>query len=67
MQGKEAAQLGPSESDTAYPLPVFMQRAGLSRWAFRQARRNGLPVKVVGRRRYILGTDWLAFLANQAR
>ena len=60
----KTAGLGPIDTTAVYPLPVFMQRAGLSRWAFRQARRAGLKVKTVGRRRYVLGSDWHEFLSK---
>lgn len=46
----------------AYPLPVFKRISGLRDAAMRAARRNGLPIRKVGTRSYILGDDWLRFL-----
>ncbi len=58
-------RLGPIANDQTYPLPVFMRLAGLSLWAMRAARRNGLKVHRVGKRAYVRGTDWSQYLANQ--
>jgi hypothetical protein len=49
----------------SYPLATFRQITGLSDSAMRAARRAGLPVRRVGKRGFILGRDWSAFLANQ--
>lgn len=59
---KELQTLGEIRADVVYPLPVFQRLAGLSSWATRQARRNGLILKLVGRRKFITGRDWLAYL-----
>lgn len=59
---KGSAQLGAIDSGQVYPLPVFMGLSGLSLWAMRQARRNGLPLKTVGRRKFVCGSDWLRYL-----
>jgi len=53
--------------DEIYPLPVFEQRTGLDAWALRMARRNGLVVTTVGRRKFVTGqafADYLKKLAN---
>lgn len=45
----------------------FCKRMGLQQYAFTQARAAGLRVITVGaRKKYVLGSDWLAFLAKQA-
>jgi hypothetical protein len=62
MSVKEAESLGEIRSDVIYPLPVFQRLAGLSAWALRQARRRGLKLRIVGRRKYVIGRDWLAHL-----
>lgn len=57
--------LGPIEAGASYPLPVFQRLAGLSAWGLRKAKHAGLRVRTVGRRRYVLGSDWLEFLASR--
>jgi len=59
--------LGEIRADAAYPLPIFQDRTGLSRWAIRQARAKGLRTAKVGRRRFVRGNDWIEFLDAQAR
>jgi hypothetical protein len=49
----------------AYTLAEFSRRNRLGTWALREARRDGLIVRRVGGRAYILGADWLAYLARQ--
>jgi len=46
----------------SYTLEEFQARVGLERSAMRTARSNGLPVRYVANRGYVLGEDWLAFL-----
>lgn len=57
-------ELGPIAANACYPLPVFRALTGLSKSAVRQARRNGLLVRKVGRREYVRGSDWDAYLAS---
>ena len=57
-----AATLGPIANDQVYPLETFKRLAGLSHWAMRQARRNGLKVRTAGNRRYVRGIDWSEYL-----
>ena len=57
--------LAPIVFAAVYPLPLFRRMTGLSAWAMRQCRRNGLRVVKVGRRHFIRGTDWDLFLARQ--
>jgi hypothetical protein len=47
-----------------YPLEIFKQKAGLAGWALQRARRNGLPVSQVGRRRYVRGCDFADYLGR---
>ena len=49
-----------------YTLAEFQRRAGMNAHAMRAARRKGLRVVAVGRKRYVLGADWLVFLREQA-
>jgi hypothetical protein len=57
-------QLGPISDHETYPVSVFMRLTGLSKWAMRSARSAGLVVRTVGKRRYVRGADWSAFLAT---
>lgn len=54
--------LGAIAVDQSYPLPLFQRLTGLSTWAMREARKNGLKVKTVGRRRFVRGADWSEYL-----
>lgn len=60
-----ATELEPIEKDQALPLDTFKRKAGLSDWALRTARRNGLKVRKCGKRRYVLGRDWIEYLEKQ--
>lgn len=62
---RRADSLGEIAADRSYPLPTFQTLAGLSAWAMRMARRDGLKVRTVGRRKYVIGRDWLEYLAKQ--
>ena len=65
MTGEQQAPgLGVIESAAIYPLPIFKKMAGLSDWALRQAKRDGLNVRTCGRRSYIVGADWATYLAQ---
>lgn len=57
---------GVIDRDAAYSLREFSARAGLNAHALRAARRKGLRVVALGRKRYVLGSDWLRFLEQQA-
>lgn len=66
MDDVEADTVGVISAGEAYSLPVFKSRTGQSDTAIRTARRKGLPIRYSGNRAYILGADWLAFLAGQS-
>lgn len=57
---------GVIDAAASYTLSEFRRRTGLGSYAFRQARAAGLRVVEVGRKRYVLGADWLRFLERQA-
>ena len=59
-----APRLGAISDNETYPVSVFMRLSGLSKWAMRSARRNGLIVRTVGKRKFVRGADWSAFLAT---
>lgn len=60
------AALAPLSVHEVYPLEVFKQRSGLDAWALRQARRNGLRVVTIGRRRFVTGADFVAYIEQIA-
>ncbi|MDA7980210.1 MAG: hypothetical protein MPJ50_15705 [Pirellulales bacterium] len=58
--------LSPIDATRVYPLRVFMQHVGMSKWAMRQARRQGLVTVRVGNRTFVRGQDWDRWLAERA-
>jgi hypothetical protein len=48
-----------------YTLDELQSRLQLGRAAWRTARQHGLPVRLVGRRKLVLGRDVLAWLESQ--
>ncbi len=58
---------GAIRADECYPLDVFARVSGLGRHALRRARRDGLVVRRVGLRSYVLGADWMTYLERRAR
>jgi hypothetical protein len=63
----KAATTGVISRDSAYSLDEFKARTRTSDHALRQARRAGLQIRYAGRRGYILGSDWLEFIAAAPR
>jgi len=59
--------LGPIEPHILYPLPDLMARAGLGNAAMRTARSQGLAVKYAGGRGYVLGRDFIAWVAANGK
>jgi hypothetical protein len=56
---------GVIRADEAYSAAEFRRRAGLGDYAWRQVRRQ-IRVVEVGKKRYVLGADWLAYLSRVA-
>ncbi len=54
-------------ADEGYSVAEFRRRAGLGDYAFREVRRAGLRIIAIGKKRYVLGVDWLDFLAKEAQ
>lgn len=52
-------------SDSIYRLDEAQARLGLGKQAWRTARREGLPIRCVGRRRYVVGRDVINWIAHQ--
>ena len=55
---------GVIRSDESYTLREFCARMGLGPYALRQAREAGLIVRQVGKKRFVLGVDWLKFVSE---
>jgi hypothetical protein len=53
-------------ADATYPLPEFQRLSGLGEAALRQARRQGLVVTAIGRRRFVRGADFHAFIGSKS-
>jgi len=58
--------LGVILADATYPLPEFQRLSGLGEAALRQARRQGLVVTAIGRRRFVRGADFHAFIGSKS-
>ncbi|QDU15484.1 hypothetical protein CA11_33090 [Gimesia maris] len=54
------------QSGGVYTLDQFKTISGLQDCAFRNAVKKGLKTISIGRRKYIRGSDFLAFLEKQA-
>jgi len=59
--------LGVILADATYPLSEFKRLSGLGEAALRQARRRGLVVTAIGRRRFVRGADFHAFIGDCPR
>jgi len=59
------AALGVILADATYPLPEFQRLSGLGEAALRKARRQGLTVTTIGRRRFVRGADFHEFVGNR--
>ncbi len=51
----------------ALTVSEFRRRTGLQQYALTQCRKAGLRVIEIGRKRYVLGADWLRFLEGEAK
>lgn len=60
--GSSASLLGAIQAEAIYPLPEFQRLTGLGEAAMRKARRMGLVVTSIGRRRYVRGRDFCKFV-----
>jgi hypothetical protein len=62
-----APTLAAIRADEALTVPDFLSRTGLGQKSLRKAKAQGLPVRRIGRRCYIIGRDWLDYLARQGK
>lgn len=58
---------GPIASGTLYPLSTFKTLSGLSTAAMRAARLSGLKVKYIGKRCFVAGADFIAYVNANGR
>lgn len=63
---RQRTGLGTIEPGQLYPLPVFLRLAGMSQHAWRSAQAKGMKSHKHGRRSYVFGDDWIAFLRSQS-
>ena len=52
--------------DELVPLDALNERLGLGEWAMRSAVQEGLRTHRIGRRKFVLGRDLIAWLVNRA-
>ena len=56
--GPRTPSLGAIHAEAIYPLPEFLRLTGLGEAAMREARRRGLVITTIVRRRYVRGADF---------
>jgi len=61
-----ALSVGVIRADEAYTLDEFKRRVGFQSAALRRARRAGLRLLREGKRKYVLGRDWIDYLLKTA-
>jgi hypothetical protein len=54
-------------ADELYSFDQIKQRIGLGKTALRKARRNGLTVRYVGVKGFVLGKDLIEYVEQHAR
>lgn len=60
------SETGTINANEAYSMPEFCRRTGLREWTIREARRDGLRVVKVGKKPFVMGSDWLEYLRQIA-
>lgn len=55
------------EADKAYSIKVFQRITGMGTAAMREARKKGLPVRRCGLRSFVIGRDWIEYLAENSK
>lgn len=59
--------LAPIDPAKMYPLPVFQETVGQGRAALATARQNGLIIRQIGNRKYVLGADWIDYVVSHGQ
>ena len=64
-KSKPSQGRGELRADALYPIGVFLRRLGIGRHSLTALRRQGLPVRAIGTRLFIDGSEALAMLRRQ--
>lgn len=59
--------VGETRADASYTVEQIRAANGLSKAALSALRRQGLPILRLGKRSFVLGRDWIAFLEKHGR
>ena len=54
--------VGEIRKDATYTLKEFKRRLGIGDAAIRQMKREGLPLRKIGKAKYVIGEDWFEFV-----
>jgi hypothetical protein len=54
--------LGEIRKNSTYSLREFKRRLGIGDAAIRQMKREGLPLRKIGKAKYVMGEDWFEFV-----
>jgi hypothetical protein len=56
--------LAPIIADAVYPIEVFKRCTGLEKASIRKMRHQGFVVRQIGRRNFVLGSDFVTWCGN---
>ena len=54
--------VGEIRKDATYTLKEFKRRLGIGDAAVRQMKKEGLPLRKIGKAKYVMGEDWFEFV-----
>jgi len=58
----QLSAVGEIRKDATYTLKEFKRRLGIGDAAIRQMKREGLPLRKIGKAKYVMGEDWFEFV-----
>ena len=58
----QLSTVGEIRKDATYTLKEFKRRLGIGDAAIRQMKREGLPLRKIGKAKYVMGEDWFEFV-----
>jgi hypothetical protein len=58
----QLSTVGEIRKDATYTLKEFKRRLGIGDAAIRQMKRAGLPLRKIGKAKYVMGEDWFEFV-----
>jgi hypothetical protein len=67
QNGDHVPPLDEITTQGVYPLEAFRTRTGLSVDALRECRKKGLKIVRLGKRSWVFGEDWIAYLRKHGR